>query len=171
MPLPMSELCVPAFRQALEAMARTLQKAEQHAVTRKVAEAVFLQARLYPDMFPMVRQVQTATDFAKGAVARLSGAEPPRYPDDEASFAALGARIGRTLDYIGSVPTGSIDGSEARTIELKAGSQTLTFSGRSYLLGFVLPNFYFHLATAYGLLRHNGVELGKRDFVGEFPSA
>ncbi len=166
MPVPMSQLSTPAFVQGLEAMAATLAKAAEHASALKVDESVFLQARLYPDMFPLVRQVQIACDFAKGAVTRLAGAAVPAWPDDETSFAALGARIARTLDVVRSVPATSLDGSEARTVTLKAGSQDLVFRGEDYLLSFVLPNFYFHLATAYGLLRHAGVAVGKRDFLG-----
>jgi hypothetical protein len=171
MPVTMSQLTIPTFVQGLEALAATLYKAEAYAAARKIDEAVLLQARLFPDMFPFVRQVQIAADFAKGAVARLSGAEPPNYPDTETSFAALKQRVARTLDYIHSIAPEAIDGSEARTVSLKAGQQTLTFAGEPYLLSFVLPNFYFHLATAYDLLRHNGVELGKRDFVGAFRQA
>jgi hypothetical protein len=166
MPLSMSELSLPAFSQGLEALASTLAKAEEHAAATKVDEGVFLQARLYPDMFPMVRQVQIACDFAKGAVARLSGAEVPSWPDDETSFAALRARVARTLDYVRSVPAAALDGSEERSVVLQAPGRTLAFRGADYLLSFVLPNFYFHLTTAYGLLRHNGVAIGKRDFVG-----
>ena len=171
MPVTMSQLTIPAFVQGLEALAATLDKAEAHAAARKIDEAALLQARLFPDMYPFVRQVQIAADFAKGAVARLSGAEPPSYPDTEASFAALKQRVARTLDYIRSIAPEAIDGSEARTVSLKGGQQTLTFAGEPYVLSFVLPNFYFHLTTAYDLLRHNGVELGKRDFVGAFRQA
>ena len=166
MPLSMSQLTLPAFIQGLDALNAVLAKAETHAAERKIDEAVFLQARLYPDMLPMVKQVQIAADFAKGAVARLAGEAVPSYPDDEASFAALRARIARTLDFLRSVPSASIDGSEERTVELKNPSRTMTFRGEDYLLSFVLPNFYFHLATAYGLLRHGGLDIGKRDFMG-----
>ncbi len=167
MSLSLSQIAIPAFVQGLDALSATLAKAEQHAATRKIDEAAFLQARLYPDMFALTRQVQIVTDFAKGAAARLAGVEVPSYPDDETSFAALRARIARTLEFCRSVSTAAVDGSQDRDITVKGGSRTLSFRGDNYLLGFVLPNFYFHCATAYGLLRHNGVELGKSDYAGD----
>ncbi len=166
MPLPMSAMSVPAFVQGLDAMAGTLRKAEAFAAEKSMDEATLLQARLFPDMFPMVRQVQIATDSAKGAVARLAGEPVPSYADDEASFAALHARVARTLDFIQSIPAAAIDGSEERVITLQARTRTMTFRGADYLLSFALPNFYFHLATAYGLLRQAGVVLGKPDYLG-----
>jgi hypothetical protein len=114
-----------------------------------------------------VRQVQIATDMAKGGIGRLAGAEVPRMEDNEASFEELRARIRKVCDFIRSVPAGDVDGSEGRDIVLQAGKRTLEFKGQPYLLHFVIPNVYFHLATAYGLLRHNGVELGKQDFLGQ----
>ncbi len=166
MPLTMSQACVPLFEQGLNALSGVLQKAQEHAAARKIDPAVLLQARLFPDMLPMVRQVQIAGDFAKGTLARLAGEEAPSYPDEESSFEALQARVERTLAYVGSVAPQKIDGSETRTITLKIAGQTMSFEGQPYLLHFALPNFFFHLTTAYNILRHNGVEIGKRDFLG-----
>lgn len=168
MPLSMSQACVPAFKQGLNALSSILQKAQAHADARKIDPAVLLQARLFPDMLPLVKQVQIAADFAKGTAARLAGEDPPASADDEASFGALRDRLERTLAYVGSVGAERIDGSETRTITLKIAGQPMSFEGQPYLLHFALPNFYFHLTTAYDILRHNGVELGKRDFIGVF---
>lgn len=168
MPLSMSQASVPLFVQGLNALSGVLRKAEDHATARKIDPAVLLQARLFPDMLPMVRQVQIAGDFAKGTLARLAGEEAPSYPDEEASFEALQARVERTLAYVGSVAPQKIDGSETRTITLKIAGQSMEFEGQPYLLHFALPNFFFHLSTAYNILRHNGVEIGKRDFIGKF---
>lgn len=168
MPLSMSDASVPVFTQGLKALDGVLAKAEAHAAARKIDEAALLQARLFPDMLPFTRQVQIACDFAKGTLARLAGAEPQSFPDEEKSFEALRDRARRTLDVVASARTNAIDGSETRIVTLKAGAQTLTFEGRPYLLHFALPNFYFHLTTAYDILRHNGVEVGKRDFIGSF---
>ncbi len=167
MPLTMSEIALPAFTRGLTAFTAVLEKTEQHPNFAKI-EAALLQARLFPDMFAFTRQVQIATDFAKGTLARLAGEEPPAYTDDEASFTALRARLTKTLAFVGSIPSEKIDGSEGRAIVLKAGGQTLNFEGQAYLMHFALPNFYFHLATAYDILRHNGIPLSKRDFIGEF---
>jgi hypothetical protein len=156
---------VPVFTQMLKALRGILEKAEQQAAQMKVAPEVLLQARLYPNMFPLVRQVQIATDFAKGCPARLAGLEPPKYEDVEKTFPELIARIDRVLEYIGSIPAAQIDGQEERTISLTLGGQAMTFKGLPYLLHLSLPNFYFHVTTAYAILRHNGIEVGKRDFV------
>ena len=166
MPISMYQASVPVFRQTLGALRAVLGKAEAQAAAMKVEPAVLLQARLYPNMFPLLRQVQIATDFAKGATARLAGDEPPEYPDTDASFGDLIARIDRTLEFIATFSAASIDGQELRTISLKRGGQVRTFEGQPYLLSYVLPNFYFHATTAYAILRHNGIELGKKDFIG-----
>jgi hypothetical protein len=166
MTLSMYQAAVPNLLQSLEAFDAILEKAAAHAAAKGIAESAFLQARLFPDMFPFVRQVQIATDMAKGGVGRLGGAEVPRMEDNEASFDELRARIRRTCDFIRSVPAADVDGSEDRDITLQAGKRTLEFKGQPYLLNFVIPNVYFHLATAYALLRHNGVELSKGDFLG-----
>jgi hypothetical protein len=166
MPISMYQASVPVFRQTLGALRAVLGKAEAQAAAMKVEPAVLLQARLYPNMFPLLRQVQIATDFAKGATARLAGDEPPEYPDTDASFGDLIARIDRTLEFVATFSAASIDGQELRTISLKRGGQVRTFEGQPYLLSYVLPNFYFHATTAYAILRHNGIELGKKDFIG-----
>ena len=157
---------VPSFQVSLKALKGILQKADAHAVAAKVDASVYLQARLYPNMFPLVRQVQITCDFAKGCAARLAGIEMPKFDDNEATFADLQARIDKTLEVLGSVQPGQIDGQEGRDIEIKAGTRTLNFKGQAYLTGFVLPNFYFHATAAYAILRHSGVEIGKGDFLG-----
>lgn len=166
MPITLYQASVPAFTQMLKALRNVLSKAQRQAEAMKVAPEVLLQARLYPNMFPLVRQVQIATDFAKGASARLAGLEPPKYDDTEQTFEELQARIDRTLEFIGTLSPAQIDGQEGRTIELKVGGQPMTFQGQPYLVGFALPNFYFHVTTAYAILRHNGIDVGKRDFIG-----
>ena len=157
---------VPSFQVSLKALKGILQKADAHAVAAKVDASVYLQARLYPNMFPLVRQVQITCDFAKGCAARLAGIEMPKFDDNEATFADLQALIDKTLEFLGSVQPGQIDGQEGRDIEIKAGTRTLNFKGQAYLTGFVLPNFYFHATAAYAILRHSGVEIGKGDFLG-----
>lgn len=165
MAISMYQASVPVFQQMLKSLRGILEKAQQQAEAMKVQPEVLLQARLYPNMFPLVRQVQIATDFAKGCPARLAGQDPPRYEDVEKSFPELLARIDRVLEFIGSIPADRIDGQEGRTISLTVGGQAMTFQGQPYLLHFAMPNFYFHLTTAYAILRHNGIEVGKRDFV------
>ena len=165
MAISLYQASVPVFTQMLKALRGILAKAEQQAEQMKVSPDVLLQARLYPNMFPLVRQVQIATDFAKGCPARLAGMDPPKYEDAEKTFPELLARIDRVLDFIGSIPADRIDGQEDRTIALTLGGQQMTFQGQPYLLHFALPNFYFHATTAYAILRHNGIEVGKRDFV------
>ena len=135
-------------------------------MAKKIAPEVLLAARLFPDMLPMVKQVQIATDHAKGCVARLAGIEVPKFEDNEQSFEELRARIAKIIAFVESVPAAHIDGSEERDISLKAGGKEMSFKGLPYLLGYALPNFYFHLVTAYNILRHNGVEIGKRDYIG-----
>ena len=160
------QLTAASSHRRSSALAATLEKAEKYAAEKKIDEAALLQSRIFPDMFPFVRQVQIATDTAKGIVTRLAGADVPSYPDDETSFAALRARVAKTLDLVHSASASAIDGAEERTIELKGRTSTMTFKGTDYLLSFALPNFYFHCATAYGLLRHAGLEIGKRDYLG-----
>jgi uncharacterized protein len=166
MSLSMYQASVPVFTRTLHNLRAILQKGEAHAQARKIEPSVLLNARLYPDMFPLVRQVQIATDMAKGAAARLAGVEVPRYEDTETRFDELCARIDKTLGFIGQYGALQIDGSEERPITLKTGRGELHFKGQAYLLHFVLPNLYFHSATAYNILRHNGVELGKMDYLG-----
>lgn len=169
MTLSMYQASVPAFLQQLRALCGVLQKAAAHASARKIDPGVLLNARLFPDMLPLTRQVQIACDFAKGASARLAGVEPPAYEDNEKSFEELQARIEKTMAFVKTLKPGQIDGSEDRDIAVKIAGKPVTFKGQPYLVNFVLPNFYFHAATAYGILRHNGVELGKRDFIGAVP--
>lgn len=166
MPLSMHQAAVPGFTRMLNALSSILDKAAAHAGSSGADPATLLQARLAPDMFPLVRQVQIATDHAKGATARLAGREAPKFEDTEATFDELKARIAKTIDFVGSVPASEIDGSEDRQITLTIGGNPMTFAGRVYLLHFALPNFYFHMTTAYDILRHEGVPLGKRDFMG-----
>jgi hypothetical protein len=166
MTLTMHEASVPVFRQMLTNLSVILDKANAHATEQRIDPSVLLQARLYPTMFPLVRQVQIATDHAKGATARLSGAEPPKFVDKEKSIDELKARIARTLKYVSSVPAAKFEGAEARTILLTIGSRQMELQGKNYLLGFALPNFFFHMTTAYDILRHNGLDIGKRDFLG-----
>lgn len=166
MSLSMYQASVPVFVRMLENLAAILKKAEAHAEARKIDPAVLITDRLAPDMFPLARQVQIATDGAKGGVARLAGVEPPSYADTETTFAELQERIAKTIAFLKSMPAEQIDGSEERTITLKLRGADVNFQGQSYLLNFVLPNFYFHLMTAYLILRHDGVELGKMDYLG-----
>jgi hypothetical protein len=162
----MYQASVPVFVRGLTNMKAVFDKASAHALAHKIEPSVLLNARLFPTMFPFTRQIQIAADFAKGTTARLAGIEIPKYEDDEASFATLAARIDKTLAFIEPVKPSLVDGSENRNIELTVGGQSLKFTGLTYLLNFSLPNFYFHLTTAYGILRHCGVELAKRDYIG-----
>jgi hypothetical protein len=162
----MHAVSIPVFRKMLGNQSAILTKAEAHAAARKIDPSVLLQARLFPDMFPLTKQVQIACDFAKGAAARLAGAEAPKYDDNEATFEDLRARIAKTLAFVDTFKPAQIDGSETRTVSITLGGQTYRFTGLDYLDNVVFPNFYFHVTTAYNILRHNGVELGKADFVG-----
>jgi hypothetical protein len=166
MSISMYQASVPRFANMLRNLDAILAKAQAHATARKIEPTVLLTARLFPDMFPLLKQVQIATDHAKGAVARLAGAEVPKYEDTEQSFEELRARLAKTIAFVESFAAAQIDGSEERQIELKAGGRELSFQGLTYLLGYALPNFHFHLVTAYNILRHNGVEIGKRDYIG-----
>ena len=142
-------------------------KAEAYAEANKIEPSALLQARLFPTMRDFIFQVQVATDVSKGCAARLAGAEIPKWSDDEETFADVHARIGKSLEFLATFTEEQFEGSESRELEVKLGSHTINFTGQSYLLGFVLPNVYFHVATAYNLMRHNGLDLGKRDFLGE----
>jgi hypothetical protein len=162
----MYQASVPAFVNMLNNLSAILGKAEAFASERKIEPSVLLNWRLAPDMFPLTRQVQIASDIAKGGAARLAGREVPSYADDEASFAELKARIEKTVKFIESVPPKEIEGSEERDIVLKVGGQEMRFKGEPYLVHFVLPNLYFHATAAYAILRRCGIEIGKRDFLG-----
>jgi uncharacterized protein len=165
MSLSMYQASVPLFLQTLGCEAAILGKAAAYAEAKKIDPSVLLNARLFPDMFPLSRQVQIACDFAKGATARLAGAEVPSYADTEATIPELQQRIAKTIAFVSQFKPEQIDGSEQRDISLKVGGQDMAFKGQHYLVHFVLPNFLFHATTAYAILRHSGVELGKRDFM------
>ena len=166
MPLTMYQASAPRFASTLRNLSAILDKAQAYCEAKKIDPLALTQARLFPDMFPLTRQVQIACDSAKGAVARLAGAEIPKHEDTEQTFAELKARIAKTLDFVESVSAAKIDGSEGKEVVLKLRGQDVKFSGLQYLMGFAYPNFYFHVTTAYNILRHNGVEVGKRDFIG-----
>jgi uncharacterized protein len=169
MAITMYQASVPQFIKMLGNLRSILEKAAAHAAAKKIDESVLVNARLYPDMLPLTGQVQIATDFARGTTARLAGAEPPKVEDNEKSFAELMARVDSAIAYVRTIPQGQIDGSETRQITRTIRGTTRTFSGIEYLTQFALPNFYFHIATAYAILRHNGVEIGKLDFLGPLP--
>jgi len=160
---------IPVLTQMLTSVSAILRKTEDHAVAKNIDPNALLQARLYPDMFPLVRQVQIANDFARGISARLAGIEVPKHPDTEQTLADLQALLSETLGFIGSIKPEQIDGNEAREIVTRPGTpKEKKFTGQSYLLSYGLPQFFFHITTTYAILRHNGVELGKRDFMGEY---
>lgn len=167
MALTMHSASVPLFVQMLTSMSQWLDKAQAHADAKKFDASVYLTMRLAPDMLPFPRQIQIATDNAKGCVARLAGVEIPRFEDTEASLAELKTRITKTLDFIRSVPAEKFAGAETRAIEIpRRGGAPLRFDGETYLKHFALPNFFFHATMTYALLRHAGVDLGKADFLG-----
>jgi uncharacterized protein len=166
MTISMYTASTPRLANTLKNLSAILTKAEAHAEARKIDPTVLLSARLYPDMFPLTRQVQIACDTAKGAVARLAGLEIPKHEDTEKTFGEIQLRIAKVIAFIESVSPGQIDGSEDRKITLTLRGQETVFTGLQYLTGFVLPNFYFHAVTSYDILRHSGVEIGKRDFLG-----
>jgi hypothetical protein len=157
---------VPVFARAFGNLSAILDKAAAHAEARKIDPSVLINARLAPDMFPLSRQVQSASDAAKGCAARLAGIEIPRFEDTETTFPELQARIAKTVAFLQGVKPAQIDGGEDRTITLKLRTREVSFAAPDYLLNFALPNFFFHVTTAYGILRHNGVEIGKTDFLG-----
>jgi hypothetical protein len=165
MSVSMYAIAIPTFQKQLSALDATLDKAADYAATKKIDMAVLLGARLYPDMFNLTRQVQLATDFAKAAPARLAGLDVPSFPDSETTLPELKERIAKTQAMLAGYKPEQLEGSEAKQVTLKLGGNEVTFSGQEYLLHVALPNFYFHCATAYGILRHNGLEIGKRDFV------
>ena len=166
MPISMYQASAPRFANMLKNLSAILEKAQAHAEAKKIEPAVLIGCRLYADMFPFSRQVQIACDNAKGAVARLAGVEVPKHEDTEQTFADLKARIAKTIDFVDSFKPAQLDGTEEKEIALKLGPLEVKWKGMQYLLGFALPNFYFHVVTAYDILRHNGVEIGKRDYIG-----
>ena len=165
MTISMHSACVPLFNRQLGALLNWLDKAEAHATARKFDPNNYLQLRLAPDMLPFVSQVRIASDAAKGCVARLAGVEIPKWDDNESSLDELRARVRKTIDYVQSIPAAQIDGSEDRDITITLRSGDVHLKGQRYLEHWALPNFMFHCTMAYALLRHNGVELGKSDFL------
>jgi hypothetical protein len=160
---------VPVFKQMLNSLDAILSKAEAHAAERGIEPDALLQARLYPDMFAFIRQVQIAADFARGVSARLAGAEAPKYEGNEKSFADLHSLIAKSLAFIDGFDASRIDGQEGREIVTRPGTpKEKRFTGQSYLLGYGLPQFFFHVTTAYAILRHNGIEVGKADYMGQY---
>jgi hypothetical protein len=166
MTISMFKVSVPAFTRGLSSLRTVLTKSAAHAAAKKIDESVFLNARLFPDMLPLARQVHIATDFARGTVARLAGGEPPKWEDNETTFAELIARVDRAIEAVKAFTPAQIDGSEARPVTRPVRGEPKTFTGINYLLQYSLPNFYFHVTTAYAILRSNGVEVGKGDFIG-----
>jgi len=171
MSLSMHDSSLPYLTRFLRALDRMLDKAAAFAEAKQGKSAISVEAsivnsRLAPDMFALARQVQIASDMAKGCAARLAGLEVPKYDDAETNFTELKARVAKTIAFIESIGADQLAGAETRTIQLKTGGRDVTFTGADYVLGFVYPNFYFHITTAYNILRHNGVELGKMDLLG-----
>ncbi|HYN54649.1 MAG TPA: DUF1993 domain-containing protein [Methylotenera sp.] len=164
--LTMFDATIPPLKRTLTNLVAVLKKGEDHADAKKIEHSIFLNARLAPDMYPLTRQIQIATDMSKGAVARLAGIEIPKYEDDETTFADLQARIAKTIAFIDTIKPAQLEGSEIRDIVITVRKTNLEFKGQAYLFNWVNPNVYFHATTAYNILRHNGVELGKLDFLG-----
>jgi hypothetical protein len=170
MPLSVYESSVPVFHRALAAFSGVIDKAVAHAEARKIDPAVFVGARLYPDMLPFAAQVRIACDHAKGASARLAGQPIPKFADNETTLPEFKARITATLDFIGGLAPAAFEGAEQRDMTFMAAGKERTLRGDLYLLHYAMPNFYFHVTTGYDILRHNGVEIGKRDYLGIVPA-
>ena len=166
MSITMHSASVPVFARMLGHIGHWLDKAEAHAAAKKFDSSVYLAARLAPDMLPFTRQIQIACDAAKFAVARLAGVEAPKFEDNEANFADLRERIRKTIDYVQSVPASKIDGTEDKDVTVPRRDGSLTVKGEVYLKAMAMPNFYFHVTMTYALLRHNGVDVGKIDYLG-----
>ena len=166
MAISMYDFSIPALTRGLTNLSALLDKAAAHAAAKKFDSAVLAQSRLFPDMLPLVRQVQIACDTAKGAAGRLAGVEVPKHEDTEATFADLKARVAKTLDFVKSIGAAQMKDAESRPIEIKFPNGSWKFTGIAYLTDFVLPNFYFHISIAYALLRKAGVEIGKSDYLG-----
>jgi hypothetical protein len=162
----MYQASIPFFIRILGNLSAILDKAETYANAKKIDLSIFVNGRLAPDMFPLSRQIQIASDGVKGCAARLAGVEVPSWPDTETTFPELKARLAKTSDFLKTFSAAQIDGSEERTVTLKLRGRDVNFKGMPYLFGFVIPNFYFHVTTTYDILRHNGVEIGKMDFLG-----
>lgn len=162
----MFDTSVPVLIHFLKGLSAILKKAEVHCAANKIDPDALLQARLYPDMFTFTRQVQLTTDFAKGMGARLAGLPVPSFADEEKTFAELQARLARTIEFLSALTKEQYADAAARTVTIKIGGQDTTFTGAAYAASYALPNFYFHLTTTYNILRHNGIELGKKDYMG-----
>ena len=162
---------VPVFRQLLSALGAIIDKTLVHAEAKKIDPAVYATARLYPDMFPFAKQITVATDFAKGASARLAGIEVPRFEEPEMALGDAKARLQKTLDFIATLKPEQFDGAETRDITIQLRGTPTIFKGQPYLLHYAMPNFYFHTTTAYAILRHNGIEIGKPDFIHQLITA
>ena len=166
---PMYTHSVPVFKQLLTALKAILSQADAHAAAKSIEPDALLQARLYPDMFPLIKQVQIAADFARGIAARLAGIDVPAYEGKERSFADLDVLLARTLEFLESVTSAQFEGSETKDIVLRPGTpKEKKLSGQAYLANYGLPQFFFHVTTAYNLLRHNGLSIGKRDYMGAY---
>lgn len=165
MPLSMYDASVPAFVNMLKSLSTILDKAAKYAETKKIDPSVLVNDRLAPDMFPLSRQIQIATDGVKGGAARLAQVEVPSFPDTETTIEELKARIDKTVAFLQSIDKAKFDGAEDRSVTMKVGPNELTFPATVYLFEFVIPNFYFHATTTYAILRHNGVDMGKQDFL------
>ena len=166
MKISVRALSIDIFTQTLGNLAAILEKGLAHASARKFDSTVLVNSRLAPDMLPLSRQVQIACDLAKNSAARLAAMEPPRFDDSEKTIEELQTRIAKTIDYLKSIPPGAFEGSEERDIKVPAGERTLEFKGLAFLQRWAIPNVFFHVTTAYNILRHNGVDIGKRDFLG-----
>ncbi len=167
MTISMYQACIPTITRALANLADILEKAAAHAEAKKIDPAVLINSRLYPDMFPLAKQVQIASDTAKGGASRLAQVQPPAFEDNETTFPLLIERMRKTITYLETLKPAQIDGSEEREITWKTPSSTKSMQGQAYLLNHLLPNIFFHETAAYAILRHNGVELGKKDFLGK----
>ena len=171
MSMSLYEASIPTFLHTLHSLKSILEKAVAHAEARKFDPNVFASLRLYPDMLPLNRQVQIASDAAKGAAARLSGTEPPKFEDTETTLAELVMRVTKTIDYLQSFKADQFTGADSRVITIKSPRMTLNFTAVNFVRHWALPNFFFHITTAYALLRHGGVEIGKVDYLGSIPQA
>jgi hypothetical protein len=167
MKLSMYQATVPAITRSLNNLVTILEKGAAHAEAKKIDPAVLINSRLFPDMFPLAKQVQIASDIAKGGAARLAGAEAPSFEDNETSFPELVERLRKTIAYLETLKPEQIDGSEDKTVTWQTRSATKSMQGMPYLMNHVLPNVHFHVTTAYNILRHNGIEIGKQDFLGK----
>jgi uncharacterized protein len=167
MTISMYQASVPPLTRSLQNLIGILEKGEASAIARKIDPAVLIASRLYPDMLPLIKQVQIVSDITRRGMARLASIEAPAEADAETTFPELVARLQRTIGFIEALTPAQIDGTEAKAISLPMGKETMEFEGMAYLIGFVMPNVYFHVTTAYNILRHNGVEVGKQDFLGK----